>query len=80
MKTIVDNMARQCVEEILVRAIPDIFSPDKIIDMDSATVQRMAQESEANTARRAHLLEIQKLLESGLEMCRRHISSAGTGK
>jgi len=79
MKLVVDNMATQCVEDMLMRVIPDLFSPTVVMEMDISMVHLIAQESDENSLHREKLLEMAKVLEAGQETCRRHVSSQKTG-
>jgi hypothetical protein len=79
MKLVVDNMATQCVEEELMKVIADFFSPSVVLDMSTCRVDEVAQESADNSARRETLLEMERILESGQETCRRYSSSQQYG-
>ena len=80
MKTVVDNIAVQCIEHQLIKPLPNIFSPATVIDMDDATVRKVAEESTANAELRTSLLRKTQVLEAGLDTCRRHATLQRPGK
>ncbi|KAK5105698.1 hypothetical protein LTR62_002362 [Meristemomyces frigidus] len=75
MKLVVDNVATQCVEEELMKEISDLFSPTIVLEMDPWRIDEVVQESLDNSARRETLLNMERVLESGQETCRRYFSS-----
>ncbi|KAK3613202.1 hypothetical protein LTR56_028019 [Elasticomyces elasticus] len=79
MKLVVDNMATQCVEDILMKSVPDLFSASIVLEMDADTIERIARESIENASRRDQLHNMARVLESGQETCRRHVSSHRNG-
>ena len=49
-----------------MQALPDLFSPADVIDIDDATVTALASESEDSSKERTRCTEKLKILEDGL--------------
>ena len=49
-----------------MQALPDLFSPADVIDIDDATVAALASESEESSKERKRCSEKLKILEDGL--------------
>jgi len=74
MKNVVDNVATQCWEDLLIKPIPDILTPTKIIEMEVVEIENIAKEPTINTYQRDSLTRTIQTLESGLETCRKHVN------
>ena len=74
MKNVVDNVATQCWEDLLIRPLPDVLTPATVIDMEEVEINRIAKEPAINTDQRDSLTRTLRVLELGLETCRRHAS------
>ncbi|KAK3670781.1 hypothetical protein LTR78_009353 [Recurvomyces mirabilis] len=75
MKLVVDNVATQCVEDELMKKVSDLFSPTTVLEMNPRRIDEVVQESPDTSLRRETLLNMERILESGLETCRRYPSS-----
>jgi hypothetical protein len=80
MKNVVDNVATQCWEDLLIRPLSDVLTPATVIDMEEAEINKIAKEPAINTDQRESLTRTLKVLELGLETCRRHASFRIPGK
>ena len=72
-KNVVDNVATQCWEDLLIRPLPEILTPTTIVDMEAADIDRIAREPGVNADQRDSLTKTLQILELGLETCRRHV-------
>ena len=80
MKAVVDNVAVQCIENQLIKILPDIFSPATILETDTNKICKVAEESSFSAEQREQLLTKERVLEAGLETCRRHVTARGFSK
>jgi hypothetical protein len=74
MKNVVDNVATQCWEDLLIKPLPDILTPTTIIEMEAVEIDKIAKEPTINTDQRDSLTRTIQILESGLETCRKHVN------
>ncbi|KAI4908427.1 hypothetical protein J4E90_009052 [Alternaria incomplexa] len=65
-KKIIDDFAVLAIEARCMQALPDLFSPADVIDIDDATVTALASESEESSKERTRCSEKLKILEDGL--------------
>ena len=49
MKNVVDNVATQCWEDLLIKPLPDILTPTTIIEMEVVEIEKIAEEPTINT-------------------------------
>jgi len=49
MKNVVDNVAIQCWEDLLIKPLPDILTLTTIIEMEVLEIDRIAEEPTINT-------------------------------
>lgn len=80
MKNVVDNVATQCWEDLLIKPLPDILTPAKILEMEAFEIDRIAKEPAINTDQRNSLTRTIQILELGLETCRKHVSFRSLSK
>lgn len=73
MKSIIDNIATQAVETLLVGKLGDLFSPARIIQMKPDLVGKIAAESSDNRLQRERLTRKLVVLQAGLERCKKHV-------
>jgi hypothetical protein len=74
MKNVVDNVATQCWEDLLIKPLPDVLTPTTIIEMEAEEIDKIAKEPTINTDQRDSLTRTIQILESGLETCRKHVN------
>jgi hypothetical protein len=74
MKNVVDNVATQCWEDLLIKPLPDVLTPTTIIEMEAVEIDKIAKEPTINTDQRDSLTRTIQILESGLETCRKHVN------
>jgi hypothetical protein len=74
MKNVVDNVATQCWEDLLIKPLPDVLTPTTIIEMEVEEIDKIAKEPTINTDQRDSLTRTIQILESGLETCRKHVN------
>ena len=74
MKNVVDNVATQCWEDLLIKPLPDVLTPTTIIEMEVVEIDKIAKEPTINTDQRDSLTRTIQILESGLETCRKHVN------
>lgn len=74
MKSVVDKVATQCFEDLLIKPLPNILMPSAIVDMDPLEIDKLAKEPSTNVDQRDSLTKTVQILELGLETCRKHIS------
>jgi len=65
-KKIIDDFAVLAIEARCMQALPDLFSPADVIDIDDATVTALASESEESSKERTRCSEKLRILEDGL--------------
>jgi len=78
MKSIIDNIATQAVENQLVGKLGDLLSPARIIQMKPDLVGRIAAESPDNLSQRERLTRKLVILQAGLENCKKHVGRPTT--
>lgn len=74
MKNVVDNVATQCWEDLLIKPLPDILTPTITLEMEAFQIDKIAKEPAANIDQRDSLTRTIQILELGLETCRKHVS------
>lgn len=62
MKSVVDNVATQCWEDLLIKPLPIILTPSAIVDMDPLEIDRLAKEPSINVDQRDSLTKKCKYL------------------
>lgn len=72
MKTMVDNVATQILEAVLIADLDDLFSPAHVMHLEAKAVQSIAEESLENAAYRELLEKRLRVLEAGADTCTRH--------
>jgi hypothetical protein len=72
MKTFVDNVSIQVVEEILIGDLWSIFSPSNVGEMEPSLISKIAAESPESQALRQQLERKLRTLQKGIEICQRH--------
>jgi hypothetical protein len=80
MKNVVDNVATQCWEDLLIRPLPDFLAPTTVIDMGEVEIDKIANEPAINVDQRDFLTRTIQILELGLETCRKHVRVRPTSK
>jgi GTPase SAR1 family protein len=80
MKNVVDNVATQCWEDLLIRPLPDLLAPTTVIDMGEVEIDKIAKEPAINVDQRDFLTRTIQILELGLETCRKHVRVRPTSK
>jgi hypothetical protein len=79
MKTFIDNIAVQCVENKLANRLENVLSPSQIIQMDASQVSRIAAESIQSQDQRERLSRKLAILEAGADVCNRFICHGSMG-
>lgn len=74
LKTFVDNITVQVVENLLINDLWELFSPVDVGSMPSETVAKIAEETSESQALRQQLTRKLAILEKGLEVCQRYSS------
>ena len=77
LKTFVDNVSMQVVEDFLISDIWSVFSPTDVGQMSPSVISKIAAESTESQALRQQLNRKLQTLERGLAICQRHRSSPG---
>ncbi|TKA53129.1 hypothetical protein B0A49_11929 [Cryomyces minteri] len=72
MKLFIDNVPNLVVRAIIVSQMPSMFCPESVYAMDSATVKKIASESEAKQIRRRELSEKLAALDAGSALCNQY--------
>jgi hypothetical protein len=80
MKSIIDNIATQAVETLLVGKLGDLLSPACIMEMKPDLVSKIAAESSDKRSRRERLTRKLVVLQAGLERCKKHVGRPTTSK
>ena len=62
-----------------MEGLREILSPSQILDMDDSLVTAIAAEPEEAQNERLLLTEKQKVLEAGLQTCKRYVRRRATG-
>ena len=71
MKFLVDNFCVHVIEECLLNALPNIFTPDMILYMDGTKIEDIAAETEESKAERASSTKKLRILEETLSILHR---------
>ncbi len=74
LKTFVDNITVQVVENLLIKDLWALFSPVDVGSMPSETIAKIAEETSESQALRQQLTRKLSILEKGLEVCQRYSS------
>ncbi|PVH68000.1 hypothetical protein DL98DRAFT_442268, partial [Cadophora sp. DSE1049] len=74
IKTFVDNVAVQVIEASIVNNLADVFNPLAVAQMESELISNIAAESEQNQTQREMLDRKLRILDEGLNTCKRHAS------
>ena len=80
MKSIIDNIATQAVETLLVGKLGDLLSPARIIQMKPDLVSKIAAESSDNRLQREQLTRKLLVLQAGLESCKKQVGRPSASK
>ena len=78
LRTFTDNLINLAIESCLIQDLPNLFTPRLVNDLDNARLANLAAESEEVRNYRLQLQKDIKLLQQGLEQCRRHRPRAAT--
>jgi hypothetical protein len=77
LKSFVDNVAIQVVEDLLIGDIWSIFSPSDVGEMAPSLISKIAAESPESQALRQQLERKLQTLQRGMEICQRHSMHTG---
>jgi hypothetical protein len=80
MKSMVDNIAIQVVETLLVGKLGDLLSPARVVQMKPDVVGKIAAESSDNWLQREQLTRKLLVLQAGLERCKKHVGRPTTSE
>ena len=80
MKSMIDNVAIQAIETLLIRKLGDLLSPARIMQMRPDVVGKIAAESSENPLQRERLTRKLAVLQAGLETCKKHVGRPITSK
>ncbi|KAI9845871.1 MAG: hypothetical protein M1838_001526 [Thelocarpon superellum] len=80
LKTVVDNIAAQAVEAVLVTGLDDLLSPALVMEMKADVVSRIAAESQETQDRRIQLSRTLTELEAGAATCKRFVGRSPSSK
>lgn len=72
LRTFTDNLINLAIESCLVQDLRNLFTPRLVNDMDHEKLAHFAAESEEVCNYRSQLRDDIKLLQEGLEQCRRY--------
>ncbi|TKA65559.1 hypothetical protein B0A49_06862 [Cryomyces minteri] len=72
MKLFVDNVPNLVVRAIIASQLPSMFCPKSVYAMDSATVKKIASETEDKQIRRRELSEKLAALDAGSALCKQY--------
>ncbi|KAH7493925.1 hypothetical protein FOMA001_g36 [Fusarium oxysporum f. sp. matthiolae] len=78
-RTFTDNVINLAIESCLVCSIPDILTPTQVDGMDKERLKELAAEPVETTSRRNLLRAEVKVLQNGLDKCRKHKPRPVTG-
>ena len=73
MKSAVDNIAIQAIEDVLIADLGNLLSPSLVMQMEQELVHAIAAESQESQDRRLQLSRTLDILQSGLTICKRHV-------
>lgn len=68
MKVVIDNVACLGVEQCLMRNLPNLFTPDSVVDLDEETIRNIASEPPGLTIKRKKLQKKKQSLLEGLQI------------
>lgn len=80
MKSLIDNVAIQVVEAILLRKLGELLSPALVLQMKPDLISKMAAESLDNRFQREHLFRKLMVLQAGIETCKRYVGRSVPSK
>jgi GTPase SAR1 family protein len=80
LKTFVDNVSIQVVEDLLIGDLWSIFSPSDVGQMTPSLISKIAAESPESQALRQQLDRKLKTLRKGMEICQRHSTHSAIGR
>jgi hypothetical protein len=72
MKTFVDNIAIQVIEASIIDNLVNVFNPLTVAEMEGELISKIAAESQENQTQRETLERKLRILEEGLNTCKRH--------
>lgn len=79
LKVLIDNVASLAIENCLMEGLSEILSPANIMDMDDDLITAVAAEPEEAQIERQLLTEKLKVLEAGMQTCKRYVRRRTTG-
>jgi GTPase SAR1 family protein len=79
LKTFVDNVSIQVVEDLLIGDLWSIFSPTNVGQMSPDLISKIAAESTESQALRQQLERKLQTLKRGMEICQRHSTHESLG-
>ena len=65
MKKFIDDVAVLAIEQTLIKHLPEIFTPDKVLSMEDEEIAMLASETEYAAVERARCASKLVVLESG---------------
>jgi hypothetical protein len=79
LKTVIDTFGMYAIEAYLLAQLTDVFSPTVVLNLDDATISRIAAESDESVAEREDLTKKLKVLDSTMKTMQRlrTITNAG---
>ncbi|KIN00060.1 hypothetical protein OIDMADRAFT_55950 [Oidiodendron maius Zn] len=72
-ESMIENIAIQAVEIILIGKLGDLLSPASIMQMKPEVLGKVAAESSDNRLQRERLTRKLAVLQAGLERCKKHV-------
>lgn len=72
LRTFTDNLINLSIESCLIQDLPNLFTPRLVNDMDNEKLAKFAAESQEIRSYRSQLQKDIKVLQQGLEQCRRY--------
>lgn len=80
MKSLIDNVAVQVVETVLVGGLGELLSPARVLQMKPDQVSMIAAESSNARFQREQLSRKLAVLQAGIDICRRYVSRSVTSE
>jgi len=80
LSTFVDNVKLLAIENCLLNGIPNILTPEMVLDMSDDMVQRVATESPQVERTREDLRNQLDKLHKGLDICQKYRPRHSAGK
>jgi hypothetical protein len=71
-RTFTENVINLAVDNCLMRDIPRILTPEKVIQMTEETLKDLASESSDILSKREFLQQQARKLREGLQVCQQH--------